>query len=65
MVANDFDNDGNLEVFFNNIVSDGESPNKVFRVIPSSDGGVDIATLPVGDAEEPNGHGTGEGLAQL
>ena len=33
MIAADFDNDGNDELFFNNL---GE-PNRLFRVLPTSD----------------------------
>ena len=67
VIAADFDNDGNLEVFFNNIDSYRRSqPNKIFRVTsrgiykdPS------IEQLPIGDALEEHGHGTGGAIADF
>ncbi|XP_076443149.1 cartilage acidic protein 1-like [Babylonia areolata] len=73
VIAADFDNDGVLEVFYNNIVYSrgwGSSPpetweNRVFRVAPSSSGGVSITKLDIGDALEPNGYGTGGAVADM
>ena len=68
VIAADFDNDGILEVFYNNIVyqsrwgsSDSETwKNRLFRVTPGASGDVTITKLDVGAALEPNGYGTGE-----
>ena len=64
VIAADFDNDGVLEVFYNNIVYErGSSPetwkNRLFRVSPTRSGSVSISKLDVGDAVEPYGRGTG------
>jgi hypothetical protein len=56
VVAADFDNDGYDEIFFNNI---GE-PNRLFRAI---EGG--IIQIPIGDALEPYGLGTGAAIGDL
>jgi hypothetical protein len=50
VVAADFDNDGNDEIFFNNMMQ----PNRVFGWRQQ-----DWVRLPAGDALEPNGAGTG------
>ncbi|XP_023267622.1 cartilage acidic protein 1-like [Seriola lalandi dorsalis] len=59
VIAADFDNDKELEVFFNNIAYRGNAPNKLFKV--SNRAGADplIHELNVGDAAEPQGRGTG------
>ena len=56
VIAADFDNDGFTELFFNNI---GE-PNRLFRV---RDDGVE--QLDLGDADEPDGLGTGAAVADV
>ncbi len=56
VVAADFDNDGYDEIFFNNI---GE-PNRLFRAM---EGG--IIQIPIGDALEPQGLGTGAAVGDL
>lgn len=50
VIAADFDNDGNDEIFFNNMMQ----PNRVFGWRQH-----DWVRLPAGDALEPNGAGTG------
>ena len=64
VIAADFDNDGNLEVMFNNIYYKRERPNRLFRVTPAG-GDVNIQRLDVGDAEEPDGYGTGQFILRL
>uniref|UniRef100_A0A4W3JXQ7 Cartilage acidic protein 1a n=1 Tax=Callorhinchus milii TaxID=7868 RepID=A0A4W3JXQ7_CALMI len=59
LIAADFDNDQELEVFFNNIAYRGSSANRLFRVAQRD--GLDplIEELNPGDAAEPTGQGTG------
>lgn len=57
LVASDFNNDGETELFLNKIASRGEAPNKLF----DSEG----KALAVGDAREPRGLGTGATVADL
>lgn len=59
VIAADFDNDLQLEVFFNNIAYRGPAPNRIFRVSRKQDSDPDITELDVGDASEPQGRGTG------
>uniref|UniRef100_A0A8C1R5U9 Cartilage acidic protein 1a n=1 Tax=Cyprinus carpio TaxID=7962 RepID=A0A8C1R5U9_CYPCA len=59
VIAADFDNDLQLEVFFNNIAYQGNAPNRVFRVSRKQDSDPEITELDVGDASEPQGRGTG------
>ncbi|CAJ1053126.1 cartilage acidic protein 1a [Xyrichtys novacula] len=59
VIAADFDNDKELEVFFNNIAYRRESPNRVFRVSRRAGADPVIQALNVGDAAEPLGRGTG------
>ncbi|KAL2086722.1 hypothetical protein ACEWY4_017781 [Coilia grayii] len=59
VIAADFDNDKELEVFFNNIAYRGQSPNRIFRVTRRSTSDPSIEELNVGDAAEPQGRGTG------
>ncbi|XP_063051954.1 cartilage acidic protein 1a [Engraulis encrasicolus] len=59
VIAADFDNDKQLEVFFNNIAYRGHSPNRIFRVSRRSGSDPSIEELNVGDAAEPQGRGTG------
>ncbi|MDX1935333.1 MAG: CRTAC1 family protein, partial [Capsulimonadales bacterium] len=56
VIVADFDNDGHEEIFFNNI---GE-PNRLFAQRFGYWNRVEI-----GDAEEPNGYGTGAAVADL
>ncbi|KAM6972503.1 cartilage acidic protein 1a [Aplochiton taeniatus] len=59
VIAADFDNDKELEVFFNNIAYRGLSPNRLFRVSRRAGADPLIQTLNVGEAAEPLGRGTG------
>lgn len=59
VIAADFDNDKQLEVFFNNIAYRGNAPNRLFRVSRRADADPLIEELHVGDAAEPQGRGTG------
>ncbi|CAM4469440.1 unnamed protein product [Leuciscus chuanchicus] len=59
VIAADFDNDLQLEVFFNNIAYRGNAPNRIFRVSRKQNSDPDVTELDVGDASEPQGRGTG------
>ncbi|XP_043375328.1 cartilage acidic protein 1 isoform X1 [Dermochelys coriacea] len=55
----DFDNDQELEVFFNNIAYRGSSANRLFRIVRREHSDPVIEELNPGDAMEPEGRGTG------
>ncbi|XP_025025051.1 cartilage acidic protein 1 isoform X4 [Python bivittatus] len=59
VIAADFDNDQELEVFFNNIAYRGSSANRLFRVVRREHADPAIEELNPGDAVEPEGRGTG------
>ncbi|XP_075772470.1 cartilage acidic protein 1 isoform X1 [Pelodiscus sinensis] len=59
VLAADFDNDQELEVFFNNIAYRGSSANRLFRVVRREHSDPVIEELNPGDAVEPEGRGTG------
>ncbi|KAK7074948.1 Cartilage acidic protein 1 [Halocaridina rubra] len=66
VIAADFDNDGNLEVLMNNIAYRGRAPNRLFQVLPGSNGeDPTITELNIGDALEPTGLGTGGAVTDL
>ncbi|KAL7405205.1 hypothetical protein ABVT39_025197 [Epinephelus coioides] len=65
VIAADFDNDKELEVFFNNIAYKSNAPNKLFRVLRRADADPLIQELKVGDAAEPQGRGTGGTVTDL
>lgn len=65
IIAADFDNDKELEVFFNNIAYRGNAPNRIFRVSRRLNTDPDIEELNVGDAAEPQGRGTGGTVTDL
>jgi len=66
VIAMDFDNDGNQELFMNNIDYQSRgAPNSVHSVINSANDDPTIQTLDVGDAIEVNGHGTGGAVADM
>ncbi|GFR95526.1 cartilage acidic protein 1 [Elysia marginata] len=64
VIAADFDNSGNLNVFMNNIVYRGAAPNKLFKILPEG-ASVGIVKEDIGDAEEPTQHGTGAAVADI
>ncbi|XP_076194965.1 cartilage acidic protein 1 isoform X1 [Aptenodytes patagonicus] len=59
VIAADFDNDQELEVFFNNIAYRGSSANRLFRLIRRENSDPIVEELNPGDALEPEGRGTG------
>ncbi|NWI70184.1 CRAC1 protein, partial [Todus mexicanus] len=59
VIAADFDNDQELEVFFNNIAYRGSSSNRLFRLIRREHSDPITEELNPGDALEPEGRGTG------
>ncbi|XP_030060655.1 cartilage acidic protein 1 [Microcaecilia unicolor] len=59
VIAADFDNDQELEIFFNNIANRGSSANRMFRVSRREHTDPLIEELNPGDASEPEGRGTG------
>ncbi|KAM4595506.1 cartilage acidic protein 1a isoform 2-T2 [Fundulus diaphanus] len=65
VIAADFDNDKELEVFFNNIAYRGNAPNRLFRVARRANADPLIDELNVGDAAEPQGRGTGGTVTDL
>ncbi|XP_042249370.1 cartilage acidic protein 1a [Thunnus maccoyii] len=65
VIAADFDNDKELEVFFNNIAYRGNAPNRLFRVSRRDGADPLIQELNVGDAAEPQGRGTGGTVTDL
>lgn len=65
VIAADFDNDGHMEVFQNNIYHPGHSqPNKLFKVSPSGVN-VKLEEMLIGDAREPEGYGTGAAVTDF
>lgn len=72
VIAADFDNNGDTEIFMNNICShrdlNDREPNKLFTVIPnqfnnSSD--PEIKKMNIGQAKEPRGFGTGAAITDM
>ncbi|XP_078079212.1 cartilage acidic protein 1-like isoform X2 [Mustelus asterias] len=59
VIVADFDNDQELEVFFNNIAYRGSSANRIFRVSRQEGADPLIKEVNPGDAAEPTGQGTG------
>uniref|UniRef100_A0A8C6P4Z8 Cartilage acidic protein 1 n=1 Tax=Nothobranchius furzeri TaxID=105023 RepID=A0A8C6P4Z8_NOTFU len=59
VITADFDNDNELEVFFNNIAYRGPSANRLFRVSRREHGDPQIEELNIGEAAELEGRGTG------
>ncbi|XP_062851255.1 cartilage acidic protein 1 [Trichomycterus rosablanca] len=65
VIVADFDNDSELEVFFNNIAYRGSSANRLFRVSRREHLDPQIEELNVGDAAEPQGRGTGAAVVDF
>uniref|UniRef100_A0A9J8ASH8 Cartilage acidic protein 1 n=2 Tax=Cyprinus carpio TaxID=7962 RepID=A0A9J8ASH8_CYPCA len=65
VIAADFDNDKELEVFFNNIAYRGPSANRLFRVSRREHGDPQIEELNIGEAAEPEGRGTGAAVTDI
>jgi len=68
VIGIDFDNDGNQELFMNNIdYRSRGAPNTVHSVInsPNQVDGPILQKLDVADAIEVNGHGTGGAVADM
>ncbi|CAG06061.1 unnamed protein product, partial [Tetraodon nigroviridis] len=65
VIAADFDNDKELEVFFNNIFYRQSAPNRIFRVSRRANADPLVEELNVGDAAEPQGRGTGGTVTDL
>ncbi|XP_066301814.1 cartilage acidic protein 1-like [Branchiostoma lanceolatum] len=69
VIANDFDNDGQIEVLFNDIVNwrhGPTAPNRLFKVTrQGAQQDPTIDQLDIGDALEPDGYGTGGAAADL
>uniref|UniRef100_UPI00398ECAC1 cartilage acidic protein 1 n=1 Tax=Pristiophorus japonicus TaxID=55135 RepID=UPI00398ECAC1 len=59
VIVADFDNDQELEVFFNNIAYRGSSANRIFRVSRRDGADPLIDKVNAGDAAEHTGQGTG------
>ncbi|XP_067858795.1 cartilage acidic protein 1 [Heptranchias perlo] len=59
VIVADFDNDQELEVFFNNIAHRGPSANRIFRVSRRVGADPLIEEVNAGDAAEHTGQGTG------
>lgn len=64
VIAADFDNDANMEIFQNNIFYRGPQPNKLFKVTPNG-ASVQLQDTPIGDAREPEGYGTGAAVTDF
>ncbi|KAG1933824.1 cartilage acidic protein 1 [Pimephales promelas] len=65
VIVADFDNDNELEVFFNNIAYRGPSANRLFRVSRREHGDPQIEELNIGEAAEPEGRGTGAAVTDF
>ncbi|KAI4874249.1 hypothetical protein NFI96_028430 [Prochilodus magdalenae] len=65
VIVADFDNDNELEVFFNNIAYTGASANRLFRVSRREHGDPQIEELNIGEAAEPEGRGTGAAVTDF
>ncbi|XP_052006368.1 cartilage acidic protein 1-like isoform X2 [Xyrauchen texanus] len=65
VIAADFDNDNELEVFFNNIAYRGPSANRLFRISRREHGDPQIEELNIGEAAEPEGRGTGAAVTDF
>lgn len=72
VIAADFDNNGDTDIFMNNICShrdpNDREPNKLFTIIPnqfnnSSD--PEIKKMNIGQAKEPRGFGTGAAITDI
>lgn len=67
VISADFDNDGHLEIFMNNIYEyNNPQRNRLFRVTSHGGEGLpDIEQIAIGDAIETDGCGTGAAVADM
>lgn len=72
VIAADFDNNGDTDIFMNNICShrdpNDREPNKLFTVTPNqfnNSSNPDIQKMDIGQAKEPRGFGTGAAIADM
>ncbi|XP_033881364.2 cartilage acidic protein 1-like isoform X1 [Acipenser ruthenus] len=65
VIVADFDNDQELEVFFNNIAYRGSSANRIFRVSRRDHADPLIEELNIGEAAEADGRGTGAAVTDF
>lgn len=72
VIAADFDNNGDTDIFMNNICSHSDpndrEPNKLFTVIPNqfnNSSHPEIKKMNIGQAKEPRGFGTGAAITDI
>lgn len=72
VIAADFDNNGDTDIFMNNICShrdpNDREPNKLFTVIPNqfnNSSHPEIKKMNIGQAKEPRGFGTGAAITDM
>lgn len=72
VIAADFDNNGDTDIFMNNICSHRDpsdrEPNKLFTVIPNqfnNSSHPEIKKMNIGQAKEPRGFGTGAAITDI
>lgn len=72
VIAADFDNNGDTDIFMNNICShrdpNDREPNKLFTVIPNqfnNSSHPEIKKMNIGQAKEPRGFGTGAAITDI
>lgn len=72
VIAADFDNNGDTEIFMNNICShrdpNDREPNKLFTVVPNPSNNSNdpvIRKMSIGQAKEPRGFGTGAAITDM
>ncbi|XP_061193516.1 cartilage acidic protein 1-like [Saccostrea echinata] len=72
VIAADFDNNGDTDIFMNNICShrnpNDREPNKLFTVVPNPSNNSNdpvIRKIDIGQAKEPRGFGTGAAVTDM